>query len=402
VSSPAIQRYFAGLSSNTFLLALSSLFADISTEMLYPVLPVFLTQTLKASGSIVGLVDGFAQATQNIVQGFSGTLSDKLQKRKSVALAGYFLAAVAKPLMGLSTVWQGVFGARLLDRLGAGTRSAPRDALIASSVDEKIRGRAFGLEGLGDNAGAFLGPLLAVYLLYSLHVGIRAIFYLAVIPGLLALLMVLLVTERPAPVAAKSKIDVSLRQFPKHYWKYLLATALFGLGNVSNAFLILRTQDIGVSLETTILIYAAFNLAAALISYPAGSLSDSWGRKNILLASFVIFLITYLGFAVTQNIPLIAALFVIYGLYQGIFSVRGQGIRVGFRAGASARQRRRLVQHNRRPPATRGQRRCGLLWDRIGHAAVFYYGAVFAVVGSIGLLVLIPGKHDLRNAGAER
>src|SRR5271166_6088742 len=140
------QRNFGGLSRTTFLLALASMFADISTEMLYPVLPVFLTQTLKASGSIVGLVDGFAQATQNIVQGFSGALSDKLQKRKSVALAGYFLAAVAKPLMGLSTDWRGVFGARLLDRLGAGTRSAPRDALIASSVDEQNRGRAFGLE----------------------------------------------------------------------------------------------------------------------------------------------------------------------------------------------------------------------------------------------------------------
>ena len=296
----AIQRYFTGLSKNTFLLAFASLFADISTEMLYPVLPVFLTQTLKATGSIVGLVDGFAQATQNIVQGFSGALSDKLQKRKSIALAGYLLSAVAKPLMGLSTVWQGVFGARLLDRLGAGTRSAPRDALIASSVDEKDRGRAFGLEGVGDNAGAFLGPLLAVFLLYALHVGIRAIFYLAIIPGLLAFFMVLLVKEHPAAVAAKSKIDVSLWQFPKAYWKYLLVTALFGLGNSSNAFLILRTQEIGVSLETTILIYAAFNLVAALISYPAGSLSDRRGRKNILLASFVIFLIAYLGFALTQ------------------------------------------------------------------------------------------------------
>src|ERR1700674_662622 len=167
-----MQRYFAGLSRSTFLLALSSLFSDISTEMLYPILPVFLTQTLQASGSIVGLVDGVAQAAQNIVQGFSGALSEKLQKRKSIALAGYFLAAAAKPLMGLSTSWQGVFGARLLDRLGAGTRSAPRDALIAASVDEKDRGRAFGLEGVGDNAGAFIGPLLAVILLYALHVEI--------------------------------------------------------------------------------------------------------------------------------------------------------------------------------------------------------------------------------------
>jgi MFS family permease len=394
MATSVIQRYFFGLSRNTFLLALASLFADISTEMLYPVLPIFLTQTLKASGSIVGLVDGFAQATQNIVQGFSGALSDKLQKRKTIALVGYLLAAVAKPLMGLSTVWQGVFGARLLDRLGAGTRSAPRDALIASSVDEKDRGRAFGLEGFGDNAGAFLGPLLAVFLLYTLHIGIRVIFYLALIPGLLAFLMVLLVKERLAAVASKSKIDISLRQFPKGYWQYLMVTALFGLGNSTNAFLILRTQDIGASLETTILIYAAFNLVAALISYPAGSLSDRWGRKNILLASFVIFLIAYLGFALTQNVLLIAALFVFYGLYQGIFRAVGKAFAADF-----------VPEHLRASGVgwyntTIGLLQllasivAGLLWDQIGHTAVFYYGAAFAVVGCIGLLLLIPARHD--------
>ncbi|WP_067732674.1 MFS transporter [Novosphingobium naphthalenivorans] len=399
MARPATPRYFSGLSKNTFLLALASLFADISTEMLYPVLPVFLTQTLNASGSIVGLVDGFAQAAQNIVQGFSGTLSDKLQKRKSIALAGYLLAAISKPLMGLSTIWQGVFGARLLDRLGSGARSAPRDALIASSVDEKDRGRAFGLEGIGDNAGAFLGPLLAVFLLYALHVHIRTVFYLAIIPGLLAFFMVLLVKEQPAAVVAKSKIDVSLRQFPKGYWQYLLVTALFGLGNSSNAFLILRTQEIGASLETTILIYAAFNLVAALISYPAGSFSDTWGRKNILLASFIIFLIVYLGFALAHNILLITALFVFYGAYQGIFRAVGKAFAADF-----------VSEHLRASGigwynTTVGLLQlvasvvAGLLWDQIGHAAVFYYGAAFAVVGSIGLMVLLPREDKKRGAG---
>ena len=387
---PAIKRHFAGLSRNTFLLAFASLFADSSTEMLYPVLPVFLTQTLKASGSIVGLVEGFAQATQNIVQGFSGALSDKLQKRKGVALAGYLAAAIAKPLMGLSTVWQAVFGARLLDRLGTGTRSAPRDALIASSVDKENRGRAFGLEGIGDNTGAFVGPLFAIFLLYSLHVGIRTIFYLAIIPGLLAFVMVLLVTERPVAVAAKSKIDVSLRQFPKGYWRYLLVTAVFGLGSSSNSFLILRTHDMGASLEMTILIYALFNLVAALISYPAGFLSDKWGRKNVLLAAFVIFLIAYLGFALAQNILLIGALFVFYGLYQGIFRAVGKAFASDFvpeqlRASGVGCYSTTvgLLQLVASVVA-------GLLWDRVGHAAVFYYGAVFAVAGSIGLLLLIP------------
>jgi MFS family permease len=390
----------AGLSKNTFLLAFASLFSDISTEMLYPVLPVFLTQTLKVGGSIVGLVEGCAQATQNIVQGFSGALSDKLQRRKTIALVGYFLAAISKPLLGLATVWPGLFGARLLDRFGTGTRSAPRDALIASSVDEKNRGRAFGLEGVGDNAGAFLGPLLAILLLYSLHLEMRTIFYLAVIPGLLAFGIILLVRERPVSVSAKAKIDVGLKQFPKPYWRYLLVTAIFGLGSSSNSFLILRTQDSGTSLEWTILIYAMFNLVAAIISYPAGSFSDKWGRRNVLLAAFVIFLIAYLGFAMTQNILVIAALFIFYGLYQGIFRAVGKAFASDF-----------VPEHLRASGVgwygtTVGLLQlvasvvAGLLWDRVSHAAVFYYGGAFAMAGCLALLLLIPKSPAISEAKA--
>ncbi len=390
-----MQRYFAGLSRNTFLLALSSLFADISTEMLYPVLPVFLTQVLHASGSIVGLVDGFAQATQNIVQGFSGAVSDHLQKRKPVALVGYLLAALAKPVMGLATIWETLLAARLLDRIGAGMRSAPRDALVAASVGERDRGRAFGLEGLGDNAGAFLGPLVALFLLYAVHVDLRSVFYLALIPGLLAFVMVLLVTEGQAAVAAKAKIDINLRQFPTRYWKYLLATALFCAGNSSNAFLILQTRDVGVSLEATILIYAVFNLVAALISYPAGALSDRLGRRNLLLAAFAVFFATYLGFALTRNVALIGALFVLYGLHQGMFRAVGKALAAD------------LVPQQLRASGvgwystTVGLLQllasvvAGLLWDRIGHPAVFYFGAFFAALGSIGLLVLVRGEAPL-------
>jgi len=387
------QRYFAGLSRNTFLLACASLFADISTEMLYPVLPVFLTQTLNASGSVVGLVDGVAQATQNIVQGFSGWLSDRLRQRKPIALAGYLLAAIAKPLMGLSTSWPGVLGGRFLDRFGAGARSAPRDALVASSADEEHRGKAFGLEGIGDNLGAFLGPLLAVGLLMVLHVDMRVIFYLALVPGLLAVLMIALVTERPVAVAAKSKLDIDVRQFPPVYWKYLLVTALFGVGNSSNAFLILQTQAIGASLEATILIYAAFNLVAALISYPAGFLSDRWGRKNILLVSFVIFFVAYLGFALTENVILIAALFIFYGLYQGIFRTVGKALATDF---VPERVRASGVGWYNTTVGLLGlvaSIAAGLLWDHVAHGAVFLYGAVFAVVGSLALLVVLPAKR---------
>jgi MFS family permease len=402
MAAPGGQRYFAGLSRNTFLLACASLFADISTEMLYPVLPVFLTQVLGASGSIVGLVDGVAQATQNIVQGFSGWLSDRLRKRKPIALAGYLLAAIAKPLMGLSTSWPGVLGGRFLDRFGAGARSAPRDALVASSADEEHRGKAFGLEGIGDNLGAFLGPLLAVGLLMVWRVDMRVIFYLALVPGLLAMLMIALVTERPVAVAAKAKLDFGLRQFPEVYWKYLVVTALFGIGNSSNAFLILQTQAIGASLETTILIYAAFNLVAALISYPAGFLSDRWGRKNILLASFAIFFVAYLGFALTGNVILIAALFAFYGLYQGIFRAVGKALATDF---VPEHLRASGVGWYNTTVGLLGlvaSIAAGLLWDHVGHGAVFLFGAAFAVVGGVALVAMIPAQQARTSARAAR
>jgi MFS family permease len=390
LATATAHRYFAGLSRNTFLLAFASLFADISTEMLYPILPIFLTQTLKASGSVVGLIEGVAGATQNIAQGISGAVSDKLQRRKLIALVGYFLAAIGKPLMGAATTWQGVLGGRFLDRLGAGTRSAPRDALIASSVDEADRGRAFGLEGVGDNTGAFLGPLLAVLLLIVWHLDIRLIFYLAVIPGLLAFLMVVFVEERPVAVTAKSKIDVNLRQFPKPYWKYLVATALFGIGNSSNAFLILQTKDIGASLMMTILTYAGFNFVAALISYPSGFLSDRLGRRNVLILAYAIFLVTYLGFALTRNVVLIAVLFVFYGLYQGIFRSVGKALASDY---VPEQLRASGIGWYSATVGLFGlvaSLVAGWLWDQVGHVAVFLFSAGFAVVGGIALLVLVP------------
>jgi MFS family permease len=389
------RRYFSGLSRNTFLLALTSLFADISTEMIVPILPIFLTQTLKASGSVVGLVEGIAGATQNITQGFSGSLSDKLRRRKPIALVGYLLAAIGKPLMGVATIWQGVLGGRFIDRFGAGTRSAPRDALIASSVDEANRGRAFGLEGVGDNAGAFIGPLLAVLLLMVYHLPIRLVFYLAVIPGLLAFLMVFFVREPPVKTAVKSKIDISPWRFPKAYWKYLLATALFGIGNSSNAFLILQTKGIGASLTTTIVIYAGFNLVAALISYPAGFLSDRVGRRSLLVLAMAIFFVTYLGFALTRNVAFIGVLFLLYGLYQGIFRAVGKALAGDYvpeSLHASA-----IGWYN----TTIGVFGLvaslvgGWLWDQVGHRSVFLFGAVFAVVGVIAMLALIPAKVTL-------
>lgn len=385
-----MRRLPAGLTRNTAYLALASFFADVSTELLYPVLPIFLTQTLKASGRAVGLIEGIAEATQNLVQGVSGWLSDVLQRRKPIALLGYLVAAVSKPLIGVSTSWPGVLGARFLDRFGTGTRSAPRDALIAASADAKHRGKAFGLEGLGDNLGACVGPLIAVLLLVRWHVELRNIFFMAVIPGLLATGMVALVRDQRVVVEAKAKLDLNLRRFPAAYWRYLLVTALFGVGNSSNSFLILQTRDTGVSLPATILIYGAFNLVAAVVSYPAGSWSDRFGRRNILAGSFAIFVISYLGFGLTRRGALIGCCFVLYGVYQGISRSVGKSLATdlvppSLRASGLGWYTATIGLLGLVASVVAGQ-----LWDRVNHAAVFFYGALFGAVGLVALFVWVP------------
>lgn len=385
----ARRALLSGLSENTFLLAFASLFADVSTEMLYPVLPTFLTQVLKANGAVVGLVEGAAVASQNIIQGLSGSLSDHLRRRKPIALLGFAVAALAKPLIGLAPAWPGVLGARVLDRLGAGARSAPRDALVAASADAENRGKAFGLEGAGDNLGAFLGPLLAVLLLGAFQIDIRWIFYLAVIPGALAFLMVLFVSEKPVEARSKATLDLSLHRFPGAYRRYLAATALFGVGNSSNAFLVLETQARGAALSTTILIYAGFNLVAALASYPAGALSDRIGRRNLIVLGFMVFLGTYLGFAARPGVPVIAFLFLLYGLFQGIYRSVGKALASdlapeALRASGVGWYGATIGLSGLFASVVAGQ-----LWDHVGHAAVFLYGAAFASLGGLSLLLLV-------------
>lgn len=387
-----INRYFSGLTKNSLLLAFASLFSDISSEMLYPILPIYLSQNLKAGGSIIGIIEGIAQAIQNIIQGFSGWLSDKLQRRKPIALVGYILSAISKPFIGIATAWPGVLAARFSDRLGAGTRAAPRDALIASSVAEEHRGKAFGLEGIGDNLGAFIGPLITVLLFFSLQLDIRYIFYLAIIPGLISVLMIFFVKEKKG-AAVKSKINIQFRQFPKTYWKYLIAIAIFGIGNSSNSFLILQIKDKGLSLVDTVIVYAMFNLVAAVISYPAGSLSDKFGRKPILLVSFIIFLISYVGFSFSSNIFFIGVLFIFYGLFQGMFRSAGKSYAADFvpeklRASSIGWYSTIVGLSGLIASIIAGQ-----LWDSVSHVSVFIYGAILSFIGIISLLIFVPNTR---------
>jgi MFS family permease len=390
------KRYFRGLNKDVFLLACASLFSDISTEMLYPVLPVYLTEYLKASGSTLGIIEGSAEAIQNAIQGVSGYWSDKLRRRKSLAVIGYLLSAISKPFIGIATTWPAAWSARFTDRLGAGTRSAPRDALIAGSVEEKDRGKAFGVEGFGDNLGAFIGPLITVALFFTLGIAIRSIFYLALIPGLLALVMILLVREhRSAEI--RSKVSLRMRAFPKGYWKYLVLMALFGIGNSSNSFLILQLKSTGLSLTATIITYAFYNFVAAAISYPAGSLSDRFGRKLLLIVALMIFAITYAGFAFLQSAVLIGGLLILYGLFQGIFRAVGKAYAVDFvqpemRASAIGWYGTAAGLSNLIASIV-----AGVLWDKVAHAAVFIYGVLFAVIGIVGFLFVLPRSVHIAN-----
>lgn len=388
-----MKRFFKGLTFDTLLLTFASFFSDVSTEMLYPVLPVFLTETLKAPASVIGIIEGISQGIQYGIQGFSGFFADKFQKRKPIALSGYLLTAISKPFMGIATVWPTVLLGRFGDRLGAGIRAAPRDALIAGSAEAGYRGKAFGLEGIGDNLGAFVGPLIAIALLFYFKVNIRSIFYLAFIPGFIAFFLVIFVKEHKVPTE-KKKLVFNFALFPKTYWKYIFVTALFGLGNSSNAFLILRAKSIGIPLITTIIIYAFFNLIAAVSSLPAGSLSDKKGRKNILFFSFIIFVLTYLGFATGTNKAELAFLFILYGIYSGIFRTVGKSFASDFveqelRATALGIYSTVIGITTLIASIVAGQ-----LWTNVNPQAAFLYGAFFAVLGTISLLFLVPNHHD--------
>jgi len=388
---PTSKRRFKGLNKDVFLLACASLFSDISTEMLYPVLPVYLTEYLKASGSTLGIIEGSAEAIQNSIQGVSGYWSDKLRRRKPLAIIGYLLSAISKPFIGVATTWPAAWSARFTDRLGAGTRSAPRDALIAGSVGEKDRGKAFGIEGFGDNLGAFIGPLITVALFFTLGVAIRSIFYLAVIPGLLALTMILLVKERRS-AEIQSKISLRLKAFPKAYWQYLMLAALFSIGNSSNSFLILQLKSTGLSLTDTIIVYAFYNLVAAAISYPAGTLSDRFGRKPLLIGALAIFAVTYAGFGLSKSAVLTGALLISYGLFQGIFRAVGKACAVDF---VQPEMRASAVGWYGTATGLSGLVAsivAGILWDKVGHPAVFIYGALFSVIGIIGFSIGLPRK----------
>lgn len=370
-----------------YLLAFTSLFGDISTEMLYPVLPLFITRELGAPASVVGIVEGVAEATQNIVQGGSGWLADRMGRSKPVALVGYSLAALAKPTLALAAVWQHVLASRFTDRLGTGIRSAPRDTLIANAIDPRQRGAAFGLEGIGDNLGAVIGPLFAAALLYLLHVDLRAIFLIAFVPGAIAVLLISLVPEAPRTGARGPRLRIAA--LPGRYWRYLAAIAVFGIGNASSAFIVLRAADIGIPAELALLVYAGYNLVAALASYPAGELSDALGRTRLMVATLLVLGLAFAGLAFANSGWMVALLFALYGVHRGALRAVGKALAVDLVPEQLRASALGLYSSTLGLSALVAGPVAGFLWDRVGPTATFGYGAACAFLGAVLVALLV-------------
>ena len=322
-SAPSSVR---SLPRNVWVVTITSFLTDISSEMLVHLIPLFLAGVLGVRLSVVGLIEGVAETTASLVKIFSGWASDRLGQRKWLTVAGYSLSATAKPLFAVANSWGAVLAIRFSDRLGKGIRTAPRDALVADSIDEQHRGLAFGLHRAGDTAGALLGLLLAlaVVLIVQGHeltltrATFRTIALLSIIPAALAVL-VLALGARDVPIASqRERPRLSLAGFDVRFKRLLLVVALFTLGNSSDAFLVLRAQSLGISLPVVLGMLALFNLVYALVAGPAGALSDRIDRRRLIVGGWLFYALIYLGFAWVKPGWQVWGLFALYGLYYGL------------------------------------------------------------------------------------
>jgi MFS family permease len=374
-------------------LGIVSFFADVSSEMVYPLNPIFITRVLGAPAWALGLIEGIAESTASLLKLYSGWLSDRVGQRKPFAVAGYGLGAIGKPMIALSSVWWHVLAARFVDRLGKGLRTAPRDALIAENCDADQRGRAFGFHRAMDTTGAVLGPLIGyALLLWVLHGPERTTFpmlyWIAFVPGLIgAWVLAATVRERRQPRPVSRPAHPSFRTLSPAFRKYLLIVGIFSLGNSSDAFLILRAQnDMGVGAANVLLLYALFNVVEAALGYPAGRLSDRMGRKPLIALGWLVFAAVYLGFAVLRGPVAAFGLFVLYGLYYTLT----QGLQRAMATDLSHPDRRateigafHMVVGLAALPACQ---MAGILYD-INRALPFFLGAACALVAAIALLI---------------
>ena len=382
---------FAGLGRNVIILGFVSLFTDISSEMLYPVIPIFLTTVLHAPMSVVGLIEGVAESTASLLKILFGWLSDRLTRRKPFVIAGYALSAVSKPLLALAGSWHLVLGSRMVDRLGKGIRTSPRDALIASSCDADSRGRAFGLHRAMDTTGAVIGPVLAVVLLSTLGYSYRSLFLLAFIPAVLgvgALLFVRETARAAAPATADAALPHTGRRFDPDLLKFLAAYAIFALGNSSDVFLLLRAKDIGLSTNGVLMTYVFYNAVYAMAATPAGWLSDKLSRTALLVGGLSVFSVVYVGFALATETWMIWPLFAFYGFYGAATEGVSKALVADLSHDTSRGTAMGLMHTVTGILALVASIAAGQLWSRAGPAAPFFYGAICALASAVALVFL--------------
>jgi MFS family permease len=308
------------LPRNVKVLSAVSFLQDAASEMLYPVMPLFITGTLGAPAAVVGLIEGVAEATASIGKVVSGRLADLRARRPLIAL-GYGLSSLSKPMIGAAGAWPVVLGARFADRVGKGIRTSPRDALIAADAEPAIRGRAFGFHRAADTAGAVVGPLIGLGLYEALDHELRPLFFFAFIPAALSVGLIWFVREHPRAAAPPEEARTTLRAaatLPRDYWRTVGLLAAFGLVNFADAFLILRAQHLGLGFVSIILVYTLYNIAYAALSYPAGTLSDRVPRNLVFAAGIAVFGIAYLGLGLADSSGWVWVLLPLYGAFTAL------------------------------------------------------------------------------------
>ncbi len=398
-SRPGLWAALGAIPLNVKVAGIVSFFTDLSSEMIVPVLPLFLSVTLGAPAAAIGVVEGIAESTASVLRVFAGWLSDRAGRRKPLVVAGYGLSNLTKPLLALAGSWPHVLAVRFVDRFGKGIRGAPRDALIADSVPPERRGLAFGFHRSMDTLGAAVGPLVAFATLALLPENYRAVFWIAAIPGAIAIAVaVFLLRDIARPPAPGRAPRLSFAGLGRPFAIFTLVATVFALGNSSDAFLILRTKNLGLPAPAIPLAYFAFNVIYAALATPAGALSDRVGRRVMLIGGYAIFALVYLGFAVAGGPGgglQAVGLFLVYGVYYALTEGVQRALVVdlvpsGLRATAlgtfSTATGVALL------PASLV---AGILWDRVSPAAPFYYGAALAALAVILLAVLGAGSRSV-------
>lgn len=369
-----------GVSRNVFALGVVSFFNDISSEMLYPVVPIFLTAVLGAPVAIVGLIEGIAESTASILKVVSGWFSDRFRSRKPFMVGGYSCSAFSKILLGLAYSWPLVLIARFVDRFGKGVRTSARDALIVESTKPGTgQGRSFGFHRGMDTAGAALGPLFTILLLRHFRDNLRPIFFLAFIPAFLGILFLVFVKDKKKETK-RFVFTFRWRELDRSFKLFLLVSFVFALGNSSDVFLILRAKNLGFSTILTIFAYVLYNLTYALFSFPAGIVSDRIGPRKVLVSGFLIFTAVYLFFGIVSRSFFLWLLFPVYGVYMALTEGIGKAYIAGLVPPEKAGTAFGFYQTVIGLCVFFASLIAGLLWTYVSPQAPFIFGSVMALI----------------------